>query len=165
MTEVFNDFVPTRASLLKGKPVNDYQEVSFTSYKSKGKKESTKMDSEDNILKNDLDVKKVKHEIVKLSIEGLNPLKKEEAKIQLAIKLGAKPPKNKYKNYKELIKERKEHKEKIKKQESFQQLGKNAIGKSTAKGKSFDKKRKKEGILDVYGKVSKDVKISKFNKR
>lgn len=38
---------------------------------------------------------------------------------------------------------------------SFQQLGKNSIGKSNAKGKSFDRKRRKEkgDILSIYGKV------------
>lgn len=34
------------------------------------------------------------------------------------------------------------------------QLGKSKSGKSTAKGKTFDKKRKKkEGLLNVYGTV------------
>lgn len=71
------------------------------------------------------------------------------------INLGAKPPKNKYKNYKELMKERQQEKAKEKSRIDFQQLGKNSIGKSNAKGKSFDRKRRKanSGIIDIYGKV------------
>lgn len=57
-----------------------------------------------------------------------------------------------------LLKEKQKEKRKIKINIEFQQLGKNNIGKSTAKGKGFDRKRKKkEGLLDIYGKV----KISK----
>lgn len=68
---------------------------------------------------------------------------------------GAKPPKNKYKNYKLLQNERKKEKEKETSRQTFQQLGKNSVGKSIAKGKSFDRKRRKEksDILSIYGKV------------
>lgn len=48
--------------------------------------------------------------------------------------------------------ERKLEKDETKKDMDLLQLGKNKTGKSTAKGKSFDKKRKKkEGILNMYG--------------
>lgn len=41
--------------------------------------------------------------------------------------------------------------------QNLQQLGKNKLGKSIAKGKSYDRKRKndKGGFLNVYGKVNK----------
>ncbi|KAJ8932299.1 hypothetical protein NQ314_014792 [Rhamnusium bicolor] len=93
-------------------------------------------------------------------MSGFDPQTKEQAKVQLAIKLGAKPPKNKYKNYKLLQAEKKKAKEEDSSRLHFQQLGKNKIGKSNAKGKSFDRKRRKEkgGILDIYGKVKAAVK-------
>lgn len=77
---------------------------------------------------------------------------------------GAKPPKNKYKNYKQLILENKKKKEKTEKELTFKQLGKNQLGKSTAKGKSFDRKRRKEGILDIYGKIIKQNSAEKPTK-
>lgn len=56
------------------------------------------------------------------------------------------------------MKEKQREKNRMKTKIEFQQLGKNSLGKSTAKGKGFDRKRKKkEGLLDIYGKV----KISK----
>lgn len=82
------------------------------------------------------------------------------SKFFLLYQTGAKPKKNKHQNYKLLIEERK--KEKLAKEEElkFQQLGKNNAGRATAKGKSFDKKRKlKSDILDIYGTVKpKDLK-------
>lgn len=51
--------------------------------------------------------------------------------------------------------ERKKEKEKETSRQNFQQLGKNSVGKSIAKGKSFDRKRRKgkSDILSIYGKV------------
>lgn len=71
--------------------------------------------------------------------------------------LGAKPPKNKYKNYKELVEEKKKQKLREENRKNSFQLGKNGVGKSTAKGKTFDKKRKKDkgDLLNIYGKVTK----------
>lgn len=73
----------------------------------------------------------------------------------MRIDLGAKPPKNKCKNYKQLLEERKKEKQATKARLEFQQLGKNQMGKSTAKGKRFDRKRRKQksDLLDDYGKV------------
>lgn len=53
-------------------------------------------------------------------------------------------------------------KQKQQSEQKFQQLGKNVMGKSTAKGKSFDRKRRKEGILDIYGKVVRNKAEVKF---
>lgn len=52
------------------------------------------------------------------------------------------------------MQEKKLQNEQLKTDEDLLQLGKNKMGKSTAKGKTFDKKRKKkEGLLDIYGTV------------
>ncbi|KAF7285375.1 hypothetical protein GWI33_010774 [Rhynchophorus ferrugineus] len=166
MAESCSGFIPTRASLLKNSDANNYQEISYISYKSKKKKaaKQEESDTDENIQKS-FDVRKMKHEIVKFSIEGFDKEKKEEVKRNLAIKLGAKPPRNKRKNYKQLLIEKKREKKKLEAQQKFQQLGKNAIGKSLAKGKSYDRKRRKDGILDVYGKVTKELKQLKNKKR
>lgn len=72
--------------------------------------------------------------------------------------LGAKPPKNKYKNYKQLQKDKKKELQVQKERIEFQQLGKNQLGKSTSKGKFFKKKKEKSGLLEKYGKSSlKDI--------
>lgn len=165
------DFVSTRASLLKKKPQTNYQEVTYVAYKSKKKNSQEKPAEEsEKASDNEFNIRKAKHEIVRFGMSGFDPVRKEEAKIQQLIKLGmyfvislicfiscnfvgAKPPKNKAKNYKQLLNEKKIAKAKQEKEQKFQQLGKNSVGKATAKGKSFDRKRRKEGILDIYGKI------------
>ncbi|KAL1516159.1 hypothetical protein ABEB36_000078 [Hypothenemus hampei] len=102
---------------------------------------------------NVFNIKKAKQEVFKLGISGFDPIKKEDAKIQQLIKLGAKPPKRKGMNYKDFQIENKKKKNIISDRQKNQQIGKNSIGKSIAKGKSFDRKRRKEGILDIYGKL------------
>lgn len=59
---------------------------------------------------NQIDFKKARYDVLKFGIKGLEKPKQEAARIALAVQLGARPPKNKYMNYKELIHERKEQK-------------------------------------------------------
>ncbi|XP_050052315.1 uncharacterized protein [Dermacentor andersoni] len=59
---------------------------------------------------NEISFKKARHDVLKFGIQGLEKPKQEEAKIALAVQLGAKPPKNNYLNYKELITDRKDKK-------------------------------------------------------
>ncbi|KAG5885579.1 hypothetical protein JTB14_003777 [Gonioctena quinquepunctata] len=158
-------FVPSKASLLKTNPGADFQTVVFESYKSKkSRRQPINTDGkpaaeEENVF----NIRQAKQEVVKFGMSGFDPQKKEEAKINLLIKLGAKPPKNKSKNYKLLQAERKIEKEKQATRLSFQQLGKNQLGKSNAKGKSFDRKRRKEkgDILSIYGRVQAVTKSTK----
>ncbi|XP_066152202.1 uncharacterized protein C1orf131 [Euwallacea fornicatus] len=155
------DFVPTRASLLKKNAEANYEQVDFTFYKTKTKVPMKSGHKEVSNVNPELvfNLQKAKYEVIKLGMSGFDSVKKEEAKIQQLIKLGAKPPKNKCKNYKELLMDKKIQKVKEEKEQTLQQLGKNNVGKSTAKGKSFDRKRRKikENILDIYGKVSKQT--------
>ncbi|CAN7994334.1 unnamed protein product [Ixodes hexagonus] len=58
----------------------------------------------------ELNFRKAKFDVIKFGIKGLEKPKQVEAKIALAVQLGAKPPKNKYVNYKQLIQERKQQK-------------------------------------------------------
>ncbi|KOB70701.1 Uncharacterized protein OBRU01_14943 [Operophtera brumata] len=60
--------------------------------------------------KKDLELKKIRHEVVKFGMSGFDANKKQEAKIALAVSLGAKPPRKPYINYKELMQKRKEEK-------------------------------------------------------
>ncbi|EEC11973.1 hypothetical protein ISCGN_015223 [Ixodes scapularis] len=64
----------------------------------------------------ELNFRKAKFDVIKFGIKGLEKPKQVEAKIALAVQLGAKPPKNKYVNYKQLIQERKQQKDIIKEQ-------------------------------------------------
>uniref|UniRef100_A0A6M2E537 Uncharacterized protein n=1 Tax=Amblyomma tuberculatum TaxID=48802 RepID=A0A6M2E537_9ACAR len=80
-------------------------------------KKTEKRQSEEGSIPNDLrrsanqiDFKKARYDVLKFGIKGLEKPKQEAARIALAVQLGARPPKNKYMNYKELIHERKEQK-------------------------------------------------------
>ncbi|XP_058823847.1 uncharacterized protein C1orf131 [Topomyia yanbarensis] len=57
------------------------------------------------------DISRARKEVINFGISGFDKETKHTAKVALAIKLGAKPPKNTYRNYKEIIEERKREKE------------------------------------------------------
>lgn len=59
-----------------------------------------------------MSLKQAKFDVFKFGIKGLSKQDQETANMQLAIKLGAKPLKNKCLNYKELMQRKKEEKEK-----------------------------------------------------
>lgn len=83
------DFVPTKASAAKKDSTKDFQICSFETYKPKERKNKIKEETRVTIARtNKLNVAKVKHEIMKFGMSGFDNVKKEEAKIQLAIKLG-----------------------------------------------------------------------------
>ncbi|CAG9823094.1 unnamed protein product [Phaedon cochleariae] len=148
-------FIPSKASALQKN--SEFHAVVYESYKSKKTTRVPEIVPEEISPKKDrlFDIKRAKQEVIKFGTSGFDSQKKEEAKINLLIKLGAKPPKNKNQNYKLLLTEKKKKKEAELKLETFQQLGKNKFGKSNAKGKSFDRKRRKGkgDLLDIYGKV------------
>ncbi|XP_023028174.2 uncharacterized protein [Leptinotarsa decemlineata] len=151
-------FIPSKASSLKKKSEAGFQAVFYESYKSKNPKKATKTGNEEPVdgkESKEFNIRQAKQEVIKFGTSGFDSQTKKAEKINLLIKLGAKPPKNKNKNYKLLQAERKTEKQKQAERKQFQQLGKNAIGKSNAKGKSFDRKRRKEkdDLLGTYGKV------------
>ncbi|XP_053692082.1 uncharacterized protein C1orf131 homolog [Sabethes cyaneus] len=57
------------------------------------------------------DISRARKEVINFGISGLDKETKHEARVALAIKLGAKPPKNVYRNYKEILADRKREKE------------------------------------------------------
>lgn len=85
--------VLTKAALALKNAESNFQVVKFEAHKPKRKKvsESDKNDSkqqETTYSKKDLDLKKIRHEVVKFGMSGFVGTKKEEAKIALAVSLG-----------------------------------------------------------------------------
>ncbi|KAF5301586.1 hypothetical protein FQR65_LT08891 [Abscondita terminalis] len=149
-------FIQTKSSMQNDNVRTEFEAKSYTSYKRKEKKDNEpigkNVSTKNKIL---FDAKKARHEILKFGMSGFDQQKKQEAKIQLAIKLGAKPPKKVYKNYKELTEERKQQKIINNQHLKLQQLGKNEFGESLVKCKKFNRKRKilKGSLLEGYGTV------------
>ena len=163
------EIVPTKAMLLKGNTSsNEFKVTVFESHKSKVKDSSgAKHNLKGKAETNEFDLKKAKHEVLNFGISGLESKDKKAAKIALALKLGAKPPKNQYKNYKDLIAENKKAREEMNEQAAFLQLGKNAQGgASVTYKKMHNAKRKKKldgQITRHYGVVN--PKINKKKKK
>lgn len=84
------EFIPTRASSGKEAHARNFKVHAFESYKPKKTRNSVKEHSVSNAKKEDdfFNIRRAKHEIIRFGISGFDPQKKEEAKIQLAIKLG-----------------------------------------------------------------------------
>lgn len=83
------DFIPTKGSVCNEQAVKNYKVSTFESYKPKeGKVSEAKIVSKTGVPRSEINMNKAKHEIIKFGMSGFDPTKKEEAKIQLAIKLG-----------------------------------------------------------------------------
>jgi len=98
-----------------------------------------------------MSLKQAKFDVFKFGIKGFTKEDQESAKIQLAVKLGAAPPKNKCINYKELVnlknKEKQEKEQLIKENRLFEakvaMSHKNfSIKKKNPRGKSNNRKSK-----------------------
>ncbi|KAJ2946655.1 hypothetical protein O0L34_g12712 [Tuta absoluta] len=148
--------VLTKAALALKNAESNFKVVKFEAHKPKKKQvaqdKNDPKSQETQFHKKDIDLKKIRHEVVRFGMSGFDGTKKEEAKIALAVSLGAKPPKREYMNYKDLMAKRKQ--EKLKEREEKQQM----ISKSILH--SVGKKKKKTNndvghLLDSYGKVQK----------
>ncbi|XP_026764477.2 uncharacterized protein C1orf131 [Galleria mellonella] len=149
--------IVTKAALALKNSENNFQFVKFESHKPK--KKETAIDNEKNDTKTylgqkskkDLDLKKIRHEVVKFGMSGFDSTKKEEAKIALAVSLGAKPPKQKYINYKELMEKRKQEKQQAKDEKQLM------VSKTLLKTSGKKKKANNDvgHFLSGYGKVQK----------
>ncbi|XP_025073946.1 protein MNN4 isoform X2 [Pogonomyrmex barbatus] len=139
------DFVPTRVSQIKKTTVTNYVSVNYEEPKKKRKP----ADDADN---------KEKPEDKKTPAELKEQQEKEMKKLRYEIiKFGAKPPKNRRMNYKALKLRRKKEEEK-KKEEGHRISG---FVNSLLKPKSKKIRKKDSGILGVYGKVPKNIKLPK----
>lgn len=76
----------------------------------------TKYTKRDGNTDGEFDMKRARYEVRKFGIKGFQGNKKDEAMVALLVQLGAKPPKNKFYNYKEFTHMKKEEKETQKKQ-------------------------------------------------
>ncbi|KAJ8734286.1 hypothetical protein PYW07_014837 [Mythimna separata] len=145
----------TKAALALKNPDTNFQYIKFEAHKAKKKpvaESSGKSDLRPENHSKDLDLKKIRHEVVKFGMSGFDPTKKEEARIALAVSLGAKPPKKEYLNYKELMQKRKQ--EKIKETEEKQQMRSKSVLQTA--GKKKKKANNDVGhFLSGYGKVNK----------
>lgn len=172
------DIIPTKAMLLKQKDAaREFKAVVFGTHKSKKSDGSQKYGSQkhQNASKDDsdgLDMKRVRHEVFNFGISGYNFQDQQKAKIALAVKLGAKPPKNEFKNYKTLLAENKQAKAKAKEEAYIRTVGKNSAGMATVSCNSklvnrFVKKNKTKNTVGAltqhYGVVN--PKIHKKKKK
>lgn len=134
-TDTSLDIVPTRAMLLKRNITasSEFKAIVFESHKSKSKSTKLAKKRPANNQKDDsgLDLKRTRREVFNFGITGYDFQDQQKAKISLAVKLGAKPPKNQYKNYKDLQDELKKSKEKAKEDEYIQTVGKSSSGHAT----------------------------------
>lgn len=84
--------VLTKAALALKNAESNFQVVKFEAHKPKKKKNAEVENVEDSKstgpVKKDLDLKKIRHEIVKFGMSGFDATKKQEAKIALAVSLG-----------------------------------------------------------------------------
>lgn len=132
------DIIPTKAMLMKRNlAIKEFKAVVFETHKSKKSNKTRELPQKSqNASKHSddspgLDMKRVRHEVFNFGISGYNFQDQQKAKLALAVKLGAKPPKNTYKNYKELQAESKEAKAKAKEEEYIRTVGKNSSGMAT----------------------------------
>ncbi|KAI8118857.1 hypothetical protein CVS40_9580 [Lucilia cuprina] len=129
------------------------------------KNNSDKTPAEDE---NEFDIKKARHEVLNFAMNNQRVQKnKKKMLIYQMVQLGAKPPKKAYKNYKELLDERKRLKNIREERKKLHQLGKNQTGAASVKCRSktkIEKQNKKRApvaaIDQHYGVVK-----PKFKKR
>lgn len=160
------DFVPTRGSQVKKTAASNYISVNYEAPKRKVKSDSDNKEKlgDQSVVKQtpaelkqqqEKEMKKLRYEVIKFGMSGFEKPKARKAKVELAISLGAIPPKKRRMNYKTLKMRQMKEKEKEKKKEEGHKSG---LTSSLIKSKSKKTPRKKDtSILRVYGKVPKEV--------
>lgn len=151
-------FVPTRSSKALGTPAHDVVVHSDKAGDSKAAKQ--KKTERDNTF-DELDMKNARFEIYKFAQTGLKNIDKQKNQKELAVKLGAVPPKRTNVNYKKFKDELKKQKEKEKEAAELSKLGYihrpvrnyKQSGRNP-KAKLHKKMQLGTGILKKYGTVS-----------
>lgn len=140
------DKVPTKASLFNQsnfKATVFVPEIADQPKPLQQKKSTKQLEPESENDDDGFDIKKARHEIINFALSGYrNQKHKRKTEITLAVKLGAKPPPKPYKNYKQLIMERKNLKNVREERKKFSQLGKTQTGLASVKCKSKTQKEK-----------------------
>eukprot|EP00088_Acartia_fossae_P061285 TRINITY_DN7361_c1_g1_i1.p1 TRINITY_DN7361_c1_g1~~TRINITY_DN7361_c1_g1_i1.p1 ORF type:complete len:216 (+),score=60.61 TRINITY_DN7361_c1_g1_i1:48-695(+) len=145
-----NRIVHTLASASKSQDKDSVAElVKFSSHKSKKKQELVDEQSEDE-NQDILSVDQMRHEIFKFGLNALGLQERNEAKVALAIKLGAKPPKNPCIPLQELKEKRQKEKEELKRRQEendsklINKPGNQNPGKKKGANKSGPSKKKRD---------------------
>ncbi|XP_023174451.1 uncharacterized protein C1orf131 [Drosophila hydei] len=176
---VSTDFKPvlTRAALALKKTSEDtgfkalvFQEpqATFTTNKlekpatGNGKGKTTDGDKSKKEDDNEFDIKKARQEVLNFAISNQRTIKnKRKMEIFQLVKLGAKPPKKEYKNYKELKAERKRLQDTRDARKKFHQLGKNQTGAASVKCNKKTKEKRRAPVANIgqhYGKAQPKLK-------
>lgn len=167
--------VPTKAMLQQSAAKSSFKATVFESHKSK---KSTvpnlkthggpSSQQQHPSTTQEFDLKRAKHEVINFGISGFESKDKHAAKIAQAIRLGAKPPKNAYANYKDLIAEKKKQQAAAAEKSAMLQMGKNAQGNASVTYKklhSARRKKKLQGQIDRhYGVVNPKIHKKKKQK-
>ncbi|KAG8181369.1 hypothetical protein JTE90_008840 [Oedothorax gibbosus] len=96
--------------------------------------------SSDGATKNKIfNIKHARYEVMRFAVNGFDKEKQKNSKIAMAIRLGAKPPKKEYVNYKVLMEQKLKDKEK-----KTEQPNKYTIQKLKGRKKSKSKKKSEE---------------------
>ncbi|GFY48438.1 uncharacterized protein TNIN_194161 [Trichonephila inaurata madagascariensis] len=86
----------------------------------------------------EFNIKRARYEVMKFGISGFDKERQKQDKIALAIRLGAKPPKKEYTNYKVLMEQKKKQKEERKAKKATDQY---VLKKLIGRKKTHSKKR------------------------
>lgn len=158
------DFVPTRGSQIKKNATSNYISVNYETSKRKlkptdnlynnneEKNFKTKPTPAELKEQQEKEMKRLRYDIIKFGMSGFDKPKARRAKVELAISLGAIPPKNRRINYKTLKNSRMIEKERKKEEKHT-----SGFANSLLKPKFKKIQKKDSGILGIYGKIPKDT--------
>ncbi|XP_037917263.1 uncharacterized protein C1orf131 homolog [Hermetia illucens] len=116
----------------------------------------------------EFDMKRARHEVIRFGSSGFETQDKKRAQIALAVKLGARPPRNEYKNYKDLIAEKRQAKAQKESEQRMLQLGKNQVGVASVRcqpKKGLQKRRRDLGDISQHYGVTKPKLFKKKKRR
>ncbi|XP_037784883.1 uncharacterized protein C1orf131 homolog [Penaeus monodon] len=147
------------------KPREEVVVIDYTKKRGSGKKKKDQEEeSEENaeespglVITGEEDMKKLRFEVMKFGMTGFQKKKQEDERINLAIRLGAKPPKNEAINYKQLIEIRKEEKRReLEEQQAKQEAGLQFKKSSKKKQFSKNKPRNVNKVKGIGGQIGRE---------
>ena len=160
------DFIPTRVSKIKKDGIKRFILINYEKPKKKieivkCEGNSDAQNSRFNVTKNEwsknddrkkreLDMKRVRYEVMKFGMSGFKGAEAEEAEVALAISLGAKPSKKEGINYKILQNKKKNHKETWQKDITLA----SSLKKSLLNDKHKKSHKGSDSLLKIYGKIN-----------
>jgi len=146
--------------------------VTFIDHKKRNKRAENKIGDivpEKSNNNKEITLKDARFEVFKLGVSGMDKKSREEANTALAIKLGAKPSKNKFVEYKQLKEDRTQEKEEKRLQEEERLHSMEGVKKSSNKNNSTLKKstnkKKKKGSKNDFKVGSFDGGMLKISQR